>query len=140
MQRTTLVLTIGALLTSATPYTAFAGPNGTDMITSPKLNQALRLEYVAAEPSNLNPDALQGTLHRSRAFPNTTYAQMRARTGVPGADDPVVTRLPNTTGNDRDVVIAPGSTGADTIQTDSAAAGNAEQPSRAVPQGGGGGQ
>lgn len=47
--------------------------------------------------------------------------------------------LSGATGNDRNVVIAPGPTGASTIQTDSAAAGNAGQPSRRVPQGSGGG-
>jgi hypothetical protein len=36
------------------------------------------------------------------------------------------------------VTIAPGSTGASTIQTNSATGGNASQPERAVPQGGGG--
>ncbi len=67
-------------------------------------------------------------------------AQVPSGVSRPGSTEPVVTRLPDTTGNDRDVVISRGPTGADTVQTDSAAAGNADQPSRAVPQGGGGGR
>lgn len=45
----------------------------------------------------------------------------------------------NTTGNDRDVVTSFGATGADTVTTDSAAGGNANQPSRAIPNGSAGG-
>lgn len=45
----------------------------------------------------------------------------------------------NNTGNDRNVTIPRGATGADTVQTDSAAGGNANQPSRSVPQGSAGG-
>ena len=45
----------------------------------------------------------------------------------------------NNTGGGFDVVIPRGATGADTYQSNSAAAGNANQPSRAVPQGSGGG-
>lgn len=61
--------------------------------------------------------------------------------GVPSARYPdttgtVVRGQSSTTGNDRNVVIAPGATGAGTITTDSAAGGNASQPARAVPQGG----
>ena len=51
----------------------------------------------------------------------------------------IITAPSNNTGNDRDVVISRGPTGASTIETDSAAGGNAGQPSRAVPQGSGGG-
>ena len=57
----------------------------------------------------------------------------------PGAGGTVIQNQPNTTGNDRDVVISRGATGADTITTDSAAGGNANQPSRAVPNGSAGG-
>ncbi|MDB5646353.1 MAG: hypothetical protein JWQ05_2022 [Methylobacterium sp.] len=53
--------------------------------------------------------------------------------------DTVVQNQPNTTGNDRDVIIARGATGADTITTDSAAGGNANLPERAVPNGSAGG-
>lgn len=67
------------------------------------------------------------------------FAQAQAAINRPGSTDPVVTRLPDTTGGDRDVVISRGLTGASTIQTDSAAAGNGEQLTRRVPQGGGGG-
>lgn len=42
---------------------------------------------------------------------------------------------PNTTGNDPDIVIAPGSNGAETITTNSAAGGNANLPERPVPNG-----
>ncbi|MGU3537276.1 hypothetical protein [Methylobacterium sp. A54F] len=53
----------------------------------------------------------------------------------PAATGTVIQREPNTTGNDRNIVIAPGATGAETATTDSAAGGNAGQPARAVPQG-----
>ena len=56
-----------------------------------------------------------------------------------GTTGPVVTAPSNNTGNDLNVVISRGATGASTIETDSAAGGNAGQPSRAVPQGSGGG-
>ncbi|WP_418291972.1 hypothetical protein [Methylobacterium durans] len=63
---------------------------------------------------------------------------------LPGARPPgvVIQNQPNTTGNSRDVVIAPGATGAETITTNSAAGGNASFPERAIPNGsanGGGG-
>lgn len=45
----------------------------------------------------------------------------------------------NNTGGVTDVIIPHGATGADTYQSNSASAGNANQPSRAVPQGSGGG-
>lgn len=45
----------------------------------------------------------------------------------------------NNTGSDLDVTVPRGATGAETFQSDSAAGGNAGQPSRAVPQGSGGG-
>ncbi|GEP09040.1 hypothetical protein [Methylobacterium gnaphalii] len=45
----------------------------------------------------------------------------------------------NNTGGDVDLTIPRGATGADTYQSDSAAAGNSNQPERAVPQGSGGG-
>lgn len=46
---------------------------------------------------------------------------------------------PNTTGNDVDTVTSYGATGADTVNSDSAAGGNANQPSRAIPNGSAGG-
>ena len=52
--------------------------------------------------------------------------------GQPGVSGTVVENQPNTTGNDRDVVISRGATGADTATSDSAAGGNANQPSRSV--------
>ena len=59
-------------------------------------------------------------------------------TGTPGRDAVIETDS-NNTGGDRDRVISRGATGATTVDSNSAAAGNAEQPSRAVPQGSGGG-
>jgi hypothetical protein len=74
-------------------------------------------------------------------FTGHAYAQEpvhppAARTGPADSTGTVVAPSPNTTGNDRNVTIAPGATGASTVQTDSAAGGNAGQPERAVPQGG----
>ncbi|AWN34451.1 hypothetical protein [Methylobacterium radiodurans] len=60
-------------------------------------------------------------------------AQTAAPAGRPAGG--VVTTQPNTTGNNRDVVISRGGTGAETATTNSAAGGNAGQPERAVPQG-----
>lgn len=56
--------------------------------------------------------------------------------GAPG----VVTPLNNTTGGDAAVSYSPTGRPADSISNDSAAAGNAGQPSRVAPQGGGGGK
>ncbi len=75
------------------------------------------------------------------AFAGPAFAQTAAPSARPGAP---ITGAPviggqNNTGGDANVTIPRGSTGADTIQTDSAAGGNANQPSRAVPQGSGGG-
>lgn len=63
----------------------------------------------------------------------TMPADARSRHSRKGT---VVTNAPNSTGGRSDRVIARGATGADTVQTNSAAGGNAGQPSRAVPQGG----
>ncbi|NEU14097.1 hypothetical protein G3T14_18465 [Methylobacterium sp. BTF04] len=51
----------------------------------------------------------------------------------PGTTGTTIVREPNSTGNDRDVVISRGATGADTATTDSAAGGNASRPEQAVP-------
>ncbi len=75
------------------------------------------------------------------AFAGPAFAQTTApaaRPGAPATGAPVIGGQ-NNTGGDANVTIPRGSTGADTIQTDSAAGGNANQPSRAVPQGSGGG-
>lgn len=56
--------------------------------------------------------------------------------GAPG----VATPLSNATGGDAAVNYTPTGRAADSISNDSAAAGNAGQPSRAAPQGGGGGR
>jgi len=55
--------------------------------------------------------------------------------GAPG----VVSTQSDTTGNDPSVTYSPTGQPADTISSDSAAAGNANQPSRVAPQGGAGG-
>ncbi|MCJ2123663.1 hypothetical protein [Methylobacterium sp. J-077] len=55
--------------------------------------------------------------------------------GAPG----VVSRQTNSTGNEGAITYSPTGQPADTISNDSAAAGNAGQPSRVAPQGGGGG-
>ncbi|MEE7457720.1 hypothetical protein MPAR168_03640 [Methylorubrum populi] len=73
------------------------------------------------------------------AFATPAFAQ----TAAPGPAAPQsgapVAGGQNNTGADTNVTIPRGSTGADTVQTNSAAGGNANQPSRAVPQGSGGG-
>ncbi|WP_298955998.1 hypothetical protein [uncultured Methylobacterium sp.] len=61
---------------------------------------------------------------------------------APGATAPggaVVAPTPGNTGNDPNVNISRGGTGASSVQTNSATGGNAQQPERAVPQGSGGG-
>lgn len=61
---------------------------------------------------------------------------------VPGSgprSGTIVQQQPNTTGNDTDLVISRGATGADTATTNSAAGGNANLPERAVPNGSAGG-
>lgn len=57
----------------------------------------------------------------------------------PGNSSGAIVGGQNNTGSGVDVTIPRGATGADTYQSNSAAAGNANQPSRAVPQGSGGG-
>ena len=59
--------------------------------------------------------------------------------GQLGTTGSVTQIQPNTTGSDLDVVTSFGATGADTVNSDSAAGGNANQPSRAVPNGSAGG-
>jgi hypothetical protein len=62
--------------------------------------------------------------------------------GSPRSGGAVIQSQPNTTGNDPDLVISRGATGAETATTNSAAGGNASHPERAVPNGsaGSGGQ
>lgn len=62
--------------------------------------------------------------------------------GLPSGPFPpgtIIQQQNNITGGGVDYLIAPGPTGADTISSNSAAAGNANQPERAIPQGSGGG-
>lgn len=70
------------------------------------------------------PALAQGTVAPSRTAPTTTGT---------------VAPQEGNTGGGTSAVVAPGPTGASTINTDSAAGGNAGQPSRRVPQGSGGG-
>lgn len=77
-------------------------------------------------------------------LPLTFSTSVLSQTAAPGVVGPrstgaIVEGQPNTTGNDPNVVIAPGATGAETITTDSAAGGNAGHPERAVPNGSSGG-
>lgn len=58
---------------------------------------------------------------------------------TPRTTGTVIAVQPNTTGNDRDLVISRGATGAETITTELAAGGNARLPERAVPNGSAGG-
>lgn len=69
------------------------------------------------------------------------FAQARPPGLPPGPFPPgtIIQQQNNITGGGVDYVIAPGPTGADTISSNSAAAGNANQPERAIPQGGAGG-
>lgn len=67
--------------------------------------------------------------------PGMAFAQPAAPGASPQSGGAVIQSQPNTTGNDRDVVISRGATGAETATTNSAAGGNASQPSRAVPGG-----
>lgn len=60
--------------------------------------------------------------------------QLQSAPGNPAATGTIIGGQ-NNTGGDVDVTIPRGPTGANTYQSNSAAAGNANQPSRAVPQG-----
>ncbi|MCF4124454.1 hypothetical protein HBB12_003540 [Methylobacterium sp. SyP6R] len=71
------------------------------------------------------------------AFAGAAAAQTPATPAAPIAPGVTgtVAPSPGNTGSNPNITVAPGGTGASTIQTDSAAGGNAGQPSRAVPQG-----
>lgn len=58
-----------------------------------------------------------------------------AQVGAPREPGVIVQSEPNTTGNDENIVISRGATGADTVTTDSAAGGNASRPEQAIPNG-----
>lgn len=75
------------------------------------------------------------------ALATPALAQTAAAPGAPaGATAPTgaIVGGQNNTGGGSDVTIPHGATGAETYQSNSAAAGNASQPERAVPQGSGG--
>jgi hypothetical protein len=93
-------------------------------------------------PDHVRQGDLMKTLIVAAALPLFFACPAFAQTGPyprsPETTGTVITGVPNTTGNSRSRIIAPGATGAETITTDSAAGGNAGQPSRRVPQGGAG--
>lgn len=66
-------------------------------------------------------------------------ASAQERLGRPESTGTVIQNEDNATGGDRGIVISRGATGADTINTDSAAGGNASRPEQALPNGSGGG-
>jgi hypothetical protein len=69
-----------------------------------------------------------------------SFSAMAQSTTAPGqSGGTVIQNQPNTTGNDRDVVISRGATGAETKTTNSAAGGNANKPEQAVPNSSAGG-
>jgi hypothetical protein len=72
-------------------------------------------------------------------FAGLATAQTLPTPRDPNTTGTVIQLQPNTTGNDRDVIISRGATGADTITTDSAAGGNANRPEQAIPNGSAGG-
>lgn len=70
--------------------------------------------------------------------PASAQVETRPVAPAPGAPG-VVSQQNDATGNDAAVTYSPTGRPADTISNNSAAAGNANQPSRVAPQGGGGG-
>jgi hypothetical protein len=58
-----------------------------------------------------------------------------AQVGAPQPSGTVIQQEPNATGNDTNIAISRGATGADTATTDSAAGGNASRPEQAIPNG-----
>ena len=72
-------------------------------------------------------------------FAGLATAQTPPTPRDPNTTGTVIQLQPNTTGNDRDVIISRGATGADTITTDSAAGRNANRPEQAIPNGSAGG-
>ncbi|MEH3120047.1 MAG: hypothetical protein PGN25_21285 [Methylorubrum populi] len=62
-----------------------------------------------------------------------------AQTAAPPPSSPAVGIGQNNTGGDRNLTIPRGNSAADTVETNSAAGGNSNQPSRVVPQGSAGG-
>lgn len=68
------------------------------------------------------------------------FAQTATPPRQPNTTGTVIQSEPNSTGNDRDIVISRGATGADTIESDSAAGGNAGRPEQAIPNSSAGGR
>ena len=75
----------------------------------------------------------------SPAFAQVIETPVSTSVIVPQGAPGVVTPLNNSTGGDAAFSYSPTGRAADTISNDSAAAGNAGQPSRVAPQGGAGG-
>lgn len=98
-------------------------------------SRSLQWEFQMCRPAKVLMACL------ALSFPTIAMAQPLApNTYLPLGNFPettgaIVEVQPNTTGNDLDVIIAPGRTGASTITTDSAAGGNSEHPERPVPNG-----
>ena len=81
---------------------------------------------------------LVGALTFAAAVPAAAQVVDRPVAPAPGAPG-VVSQQPDSTGSNPAVSVSPTGRPADTISNDSAAAGNAGQPSRVAPQGSGGG-
>lgn len=81
--------------------------------------------------------ALAGAMALASPALAQTAAAPAAPTGAAATTGAVIGGQ-NNTGGGTDVTIPRGATGAETYQSNSAAAGNAGQPERAVPQGSGG--
>ena len=84
--------------------------------------------------------ALVATTMSGSAFAQVVEAPNSTAVIVPPGAPGVVTRQTGSTGDAGATNYAPSGQPADTISSTSAAAGNANQPSRVAPQGGGGGK
>ncbi|MCJ2059166.1 hypothetical protein MKL09_21810 [Methylobacterium sp. J-048] len=84
--------------------------------------------------------ATVATLLAGPAFAQVIETPTSTAVIVPPGAPGVVTRQSNSTGDGGAITYSPTGQPADSISNDSAAAGNANQPSRVAPQGGGGGK
>ena len=89
--------------------------------------------------TTFDPASDEGISPGRRSFrralsPSPSFRPSRRAVQRPGSLVQVV-REPNITGNDRDVIVSRGATGADTATTDSAAGGTANWPEQAIPNG-----
>lgn len=94
--------------------------------------------------STVTPLTLAAALVAAMASPSLAQQAVEIPTGsvavVREAPPGVVTPMSNATGSEAAVSYSPTGRPADAISNDSAAAGNAQQPSQLAPQGGGGGK